>query len=200
MALSILNLKKTFSDKIIFENFSYAFTKTGLYAIIGDSGIGKTTLLRLISGLDTNYEGNIVGGGAQNVSFAFQEYRLFPQLSALKNLTAVVYKKATSAEIESSKQMLFRLGFSESELYLTPNQLSGGMKQRVSIARAFLKKCAILILDEPTKELDPELTDKVREIIREESKNRLVIMVTHNKSDISELNPKIIDLNSTKNA
>jgi NitT/TauT family transport system ATP-binding protein len=200
MALRILNINKSFFDKVIFRDFSYTFTETGLYALIGDSGIGKTTLLRLISGLDLDYSGEITGGGPKNVSFAFQEYRLFPQLSALENLTEVVFKNATDQDFETAKHMLLRLGFSEKDINLNPDQLSGGMKQRVSLARAFLKKSSVLILDEPTKELDEELSNTVRGMICEEAKKRLVIVVTHNKKDVYELNPRVIDLNLIKNS
>ncbi len=195
MGLEIKNLTKTFGDKKIFTDFSFSFPDKGLCVITGVSGIGKTTLLRLIAGLDTEFEGSIVGGGIGNVSFAFQEYRLFPQLSALDNIVLSNFKSKNEAEIELATKMLQRLGFSEKDMQLYPNELSGGMKQRVSLARAFIKKAPILLLDEPTKELDYENAKLVKDIIRDLSCDRLIILVTHNITDADELNSVKIAIN-----
>lgn len=194
MSLTIKNLCKSFGEKQILIDFSYLFSDSGIYIIKGDSGIGKTTLLRIISGIDKKYTGSVIGGGIGNVSFCFQEYRLFPQLTALQNITDVVWEKADESNVFSAREMLLKLGFCENEFNLLPNQLSGGMKQRVSLARAFLKKSPILLLDEPTKELDKALCKIVRDIIQQESKHRLVIMVTHSNEDILEMDAKIIHL------
>ena len=90
--------------------------------------------------------------------------------------------------------MLLSLGFRENDLYLLPDELSGGMKQRVSLARAFLFDAPILLLDEPTKELDPSNADTVRKIIKEQSLTRLVILVSHNGEDIDKLGATKINL------
>ena len=82
MSLEIIDLSKSFGERAVLDSFSYKFDQTGLYVIAGESGIGKTTLLRIIAGLDKDYSGSVVGGGIDNVSFMFQEYRLFPSLSA----------------------------------------------------------------------------------------------------------------------
>ena len=195
MTLRIESLKKAFGEKQIFSDFSYSFTDKGLYVIKGDSGIGKTTLLRIISGIDKKFTGYVFGGGYENVSVSFQEYRLFPQLTALENITESVWEKANENNLSDAREMLFKLGFSQEETALFPHELSGGMKQRVSLARAFLKDSPILILDEPTKELDRDLCDIVIDMIKSETERRLVIMVTHSESDISNLNPTIINLN-----
>ena len=187
MALSIKNLTKSFGDKSILSDFSYEFPENGVYIISGDSGSGKTTLLRIVAGLDKEYSGKITGGGFDNVSYAFQEYRLFPMLSALKNLTVSVFEEPDEKEMLSAKNLLSRLKFTESDMLLYPRELSGGMKPRVSFARAVLKKAPILILDEPTKELDSELCRIMRDIIVEESRKRLVLMVTHRAEDIEGL-------------
>lgn len=198
MNLKVENLSKKFGDKKIFENFSYEFSPFGIYVITGESGIGKTTLLRIISGLDKKYTGSVIGGGFQNVSFSFQEYRLFDGLTALENITEVVFEKADEKDIEKAKSLLFSLGFNEAELNLFPSELSGGMKQRVSLARAFLKPCGVLILDEPTKELDDELCKKIRDLIKQEAKKRLVLVVTHSEADIKALQGLILNLNLYK--
>ena len=193
MILSITNLKKAFGEKKIFEDFNYHFNEKGLYIITGESGVGKTTLLRIICGLDENYDGCVLGGGFKNTSYAFQDHRLFPQLSLIKNLTEI-FDFNTDETNRISKEILIKLGFTEKDFHLLPSELSGGMKQRVSIARAMLKNAPILLLDEPTKELDEALREKVISLIEEESKKRLVIMVTHNETEIASLNPIAIKL------
>ncbi len=196
MALTVRNLTKKFDKKAIFDGFSYEFDKKGIYAIIGESGVGKTTLLRMIAGLDNDFSGEISDGGIGNVSYAFQEYRLFPTLTALENLTLVSFKSATPSECERAKSLLTAFGFSDADMQLKPNKLSGGMKQRVSIARAILKDAPVLLLDEATKELDRENAYAVLDAIKRESEARLVILVTHNDEDIEYLEAKIVSLSA----
>ena len=133
------------------------------------------------------FKGEILGGGFSNVSVAFQEYRLFPALSAIENVT-----EATNSSLIEAEKMLQNLGFSKSDMNLRPEKLSGGMKQRVSLARAILKKTPILLLDEPTKELDSEIKTALYTIIKNESKKRLVIFISHSQDDIDALNPEVI--------
>lgn len=193
MNLKLNILEKKFDDKVIFKDFSYKFDEKGVYLLFGKSGTGKTTLLRIIAGLDKKFKGTVEGAGAENVSFVFQEYRLFPNLTALNNVVLAISDGKDDKIKKKAMNLLLNLGFSESDLHLLPGELSGGMKQRVSFARALLKNAPILLLDEPTKELDSELRNKLYEIIKEEAKTRLVIMVSHNKEDIDFLSPIIIN-------
>ena len=192
MSLRLVNISKKFDKKIIFDGFSYDFSKTGVYALIGNSGTGKTTLLRIISGLDTNFSGEVIDGGIKNTSFAFQEYRLFPQLCALDNAVIANGEPDDTHLVERGKELLLRLGFSESDLTLLPSELSGGMKQRVSLVRAILRDTPVLLLDEPTKELDEEIRASLYEIIKEESERRLVIIVSHHNEDFEYIDTKKI--------
>lgn len=192
MSLKIENLTKQFDKKNLFKNFSYQFNRSGIVALVGESGNGKTTMLRMIAGLDKKYKGEISGGGFSNVSFMFQEYRLFPQLSALDNVIFANYDTPTQEQRLEAKEILLRLGFSENDVKLLPSELSGGMKQRVSFARAILKKTPVLLLDEPTKELDSKHREFVHNIISEQAKERLVIIVSHNDEDITYLNAEKI--------
>ena len=187
MSLEIINVSKCFGEKVVFDNFSYSFSTEGLYVITGESGIGKTTLLRMIAGLDTDFSGEISGGNTENVSFMFQEYRLFPSLNALKN--AALSLKAE--DFGRAEALLKRLGFTDQDLKKRPAHLSGGMKQRVAFARAVLMDAPILILDEPTKELDAESIRIMLDIVAEEAKKRLVIAVTHDDMLINS-NPRAI--------
>ena len=194
MSLIIKNLTKKFDDKTIIDNLSYEFPDHGVVAITGESGIGKTTLLRIISGLEKNYDGEVLGGGFGNVSFAFQEYRLFPSLTALDNIIFAISDTKNEAVVKKAKEMLLSLGLKESDFDLFPGELSGGMKQRVSLARAFLKDAPTLLLDEPTKELDKENISLLTVIIQKISMYRLVIIVTHNLEDIECLSPSILQI------
>ena len=198
MKLIINSLCKKFDKKTVFNNFSHSFPEKGIVAIAGESGIGKTTLLRIIAGLDKDYCGEVLGGGIGNVSFAFQEYRLFPNLTAFENVIFAISDGKDEAVCINAKKLLMRLGFRENDFTLLPSELSGGMKQRVSLARAFMKKADILLLDEPTKELDPTNAKAVKEIITEQSKERLIIMVSHHGDDISDLNAEVINISKNE--
>ncbi len=192
--LKLTNITKSFGDKLIFNGFSYSFPEKGIFALVGESGVGKTTLLRLIGGLDTDFSGQISGSGRKNISMAFQEYRLFPTLSALENVLIGASNKPTEEERGAALELLLSLGFSKEDSFLLPEALSGGMKMRVSLARAVMRKAPILLLDEPTKELDEENKYSVLDVIKTEGEKRLVIMVTHNKRDTELLSANIIEL------
>ena len=195
MSLELKSINKSFGEKLLFRDFSYNFTDTGLYAITGESGRGKTTLLRLIAGLDNSYDGEITGVEENDISICFQEHRLFGALTALQNITEVSFQNASDDDRVRAKLLLQRLGFTENDMQLYPKELSGGMKQRVAFARAILRESRILLLDEPTKELDDATKSLMLDVIREESEKRLVIMVSHD-TDASALGAKIIELNN----
>ena len=191
MSIELKNLSKAFDGKKILDSFSYEFPQKGLVVLKADSGVGKTTLLRIISGLEKADSGEIIGVTADSVSYAFQEYRLFPQLNALENVLIASFKKAGEKEEKSAVALLERLRLSKEELTKRPSELSGGMKQRINLARALLCDRPILLLDEPFKELDEELIRILTEIIYEQAQKRLVILVTHQ----NELNAdKVIEL------
>ena len=194
MSLTIQSLTKAFGEKKLFENLTYDFLDTGIYAVVGESGAGKTTLLRMICGLDNDYSGKIIGGGFENTSFAFQESRLFPELTAIENVVLANHDDLTPDAVTEAEKMLISLGIQKSDQALYPDELSGGMKARISLARAFLNGTPILLLDEPTSELDKENADLVRELILTEAKKRLIIMVSHNPEEIEALGATTIKI------
>lgn len=181
MSIQIKNLKKSFDKRVIFEDFNYTFSDTGIYLLKADSGVGKTTLLRIIAGLDKSYSGEIIGISPADISFAFQEYRLFPTLNLIDNVMIASESESTE-DLERAENLLARLGLGIECYSLLPSELSGGMRQRVSLARALLKKSQCLLLDEPTKELDASLIESFLKIIEEESKSRFIIISTHDSA------------------
>ena len=189
----LTNISKSYGDKSILKDFSLTVKENSICIITGDSGCGKTTLLRIISGLDTDYTGEIVGISPSDCAFVFQEYRLFPTLSALDNV-ALTAKGEKEEKRDIAKKILFDLKFNESDLYKLPSELSGGMKQRVSLARALASDRPVMLFDEPTKELDKSLRQELYEIIKKLSKNKTVIMVSHLTEDVKELSSVVVEL------
>ena len=187
-------ISKSYEEKTLFRDFSYLFPQKGVFALCGKSGTGKTTLLRIMSGLDKDFSGNCEGFGISNTSFCFQEYRLFPTLTALENIARISFKSSAKENEAIAKNMLKRLDFSEEDIMLFPDELSGGMKQRVAFARAILRDAPVLLLDECTKELDKEVAHKMLSIIKEEAEKRLVILVTHKEDELSYLDAVKIEI------
>ena len=179
--LILSDLTKRFDEKLLFSHLSYSFPERGLFLLLGESGSGKTTLFRMIAGLDTDFQGSIAGGGKKNVSIAFQEHRLLPVLSALGNVAEALrpqYSDYAQATAEAEKA-LHSLGFPKEDFKARPAALSGGMRQRVSLARAFSVKRPILLLDEPEKELDALLRGRLYDAISREKSDRLILVSSH---------------------
>ena len=185
MKIQINNLTKRYGDKIVFENYTNTFDFNGILLLKGVSGLGKTTLMRMIAGLENADKGEILKS-TKSVSFMFQEDRLIPFVSVLKNLTAVCSE-------EKALNYLKLMGL-ENEKDNSPLSLSGGMRRRVALARALCFQSDLVILDEPFKGLDEELKSNICEIIKEESKKRDFIIISHDSQDAELLNAKIIEL------
>ncbi len=178
--LKLSSLSKRFGEELLFRDLSFQFPKTGLFILCGGSGSGKTTLLRMIAGLDTDYEGEIEGGGLERVSYVFQEHRLLPSLTALDNVALILSGPLREEENRKKAALLLtEVGYPEEDLLKKPHQLSGGMKQRVSLARALAAARPILLLDEPEKDLDPSLKERLLRLIQRKSTEALVVLVSH---------------------
>ena len=185
MKIQINNLTKKFGDKVVFDSYTNTFDFDGILLIKGVSGLGKTTLMRIIAGLEKADKGEIKAS-YKSISFMFQEDRLIPFISVLKNLTAVCSE-------EKALHYLKLMGL-ENEKDNSPLSLSGGMRRRVALARALCFQSDLVILDEPFKGLDENLKENICEIIKEESKNRDFIIISHDSEDAKLLNAKIIEL------
>ncbi len=192
--LRIQSVTKSFGDQIIFENFSFDFPMTGLFCLTGESGKGKTTLLRMIAGLDKEYSGSMTN--LPTVSYLFQDKRLFPTLSTLDNLMIITRESGSAREqfLQKAKDMLRTLNIFDEDFKKKPAQLSGGMQQRVAIARALLFDAPVLLLDEPSKELDEQNKNILRDLITKEAEKRLVIVVSHHEDDIRVMNAVCVPL------
>lgn len=202
--LELKNIKKSFSGRKILDGISLKVTDGEIMCIVGQSGGGKTTLLRCISGLERIDEGEMILDGRKFdpmsskealIGVVFQEYNLFPHLSVLENVTLapkIALKKDPQAVEKEVRQLLKKLAL-EGKENLYPYQLSGGQKQRVSIARALAMHPKILCYDEPTSALDPGLRDKVRDIILSlKNESMTQIVVTHDLNFAREIADDIL--------
>jgi len=190
--LELRNISKKFGDKQILKDFNLIVPEKQVLSIVGPSGGGKTTLLRMLAGLETIDSGQVIyNGEALDVAelekrnllgFVFQDFQLFPHLSVLENLTlSPIHTMNVSREEaeEKAQGLLARLGLSEhAKAY--PYSLSGGQKQRVALARAMMINPEIIGYDEPTSALDPALRLEVEKLILQNREMGMTqIVVTH---------------------
>ena len=175
--LELRNINKAFGGKQILTNFSLSIPEKQILAIVGPSGGGKTTLLRMLAGLETIDSGEIYYNGESLaidelekrnlLGFVFQDFQLFPHLSVLDNLTLSPIKTMNMEKEVAEKKargLLEQLGLSgHAEAF--PFSLSGGQKQRVALARAMMINPEVIGYDEPTSALDPELRLEVEKLI-----------------------------------
>jgi polar amino acid transport system ATP-binding protein len=190
MRLELSGLTKTFGAHRVLDAISLDLPDVHAFVLIGPSGGGKSTLLRILAGLERPETGHVSIDGAPlpreeeplrkyrcHVGTVFQAYNLFPHLPALENIMLPLEKARTRA-METLQR--FQL---EPHAHKKPAQLSGGQKQRVAIARAVAIKPRLLLFDEPTSALDPEMTAEVLEMIEElKREGRDLVLVTHEMS------------------
>ena len=207
--LEVINLKKSFGDRVILDNVNLTVKDDEILCIVGPSGAGKTTLLRCITGLDTPDSGEFLmdgkpfdpqGTGASDrvIGVVFQDFNLFPNLSVMENITlapTMVLKQPKDEAVKKAQELLAELGLStKGNLY--PWQLSGGQKQRVAIARALAMKPKILCYDEPTSALDPNLRQDVANIILSLKKGGVTqLVVTHDLDFAEEIADDLLKVN-----
>ena len=217
--ITISNLEKTYNIKsnpvYALKDVSFNIQYGELIFIMGPSGSGKTTLLNLIGGIDSPTDGNIIVCGEKiseysdrkltkyrkaRLSFVFQFYSLIPTLTALENvelimeLTGINRRKIRNL----AKDFLIKVHLDD-RLNNFPSQLSGGERQRVAIARALAKNPEILLIDEPTGQLDQETGEEIVALIRDVSKHykKTVLLVTHDQ-ELKKFADRILELRSGK--
>lgn len=212
--LELKDIKKDYklADNVVpaLKGVSIAFRHNEFVSILGPSGCGKTTMLNIIGGLDQYTSGDLIIKGQStkkfkggdwdtyrnhSIGFVFQSYNLIPHLSVLGNVELALTLAGISSKERKQRAMavLERVGL-KNECKKRPNQLSGGQMQRVAIARALVNNPEILLADEPTGALDSKTSVQIMELIKEISKERLVIMVTHNTELAEKYSSRIIKL------
>ena len=195
MRLKVTNVSKSFLGQTVLRRVNLEFEEVHTLALIGPSGGGKSTLLRIIAGLEKPDEGQIyldqkeiiyrekeLMDHRRSIGTVFQAYNLFPHLTALQNITLPLEKVHRYVPAEARQlatEILERFQLAEHS-HKPPAQLSGGQRQRVAIARAVSIKPKLLLFDEPTSALDPEMTAEVLQLIEElREEGRDIMIVTH---------------------
>ena len=204
--LELKNISKKFKDRQILENFNLTVEENKILAIVGPSGGGKTTLLRMLAGLEKIDSGEIIYNGESLpidelekrnlLGFVFQDFQLFPHLTVLENLVLSPIKTMNMSKNDAEKKaltLLNKLGL-DKQVNSYPISLSGGQKQRVALARAMMIDPKIIGYDEPTSALDPELRLEVEKLIlknRELGITQIVVTHAENIADsILKVEPK----------
>ena len=190
MNINIRNLTKKYGKKEIFKNFSLEIETGKVTALMGKSGFGKTTLIRILMELEKYDEGKITGLENQKISTVFQEDRLCENLSAITNISIVCEKETSIREISAE---LEKIGLKESQ-NKPVKTLSGGMKRRVAIIRCIMAKSDIIIFDEPLKGLDEITKKNVIRYLKEKIRGKTVIIVTHDIEEARQLDGTIVNL------
>lgn len=217
--LEVSHLKKVYRIKneepvMALDDVSLKFPETGLVFILGKSGSGKSTLLNVMGGLDKPDEGEIIINGKSSLEFSgsemdsyrntylgfiFQEYNILSDFTVKENIALALqlqHKKATDEEIEKILQEVDLQGSGMEKR--KPNELSGGQKQRVAIARALVKDPKIIFGDEPTGALDSNTGKQVFETLKKLSKDKLVIIVSHDRDFAEHFGDRVIELRDGK--
>lgn len=194
--LNIENLSFSYGDKIIIKDFSLEIPEKGVFAIMGPSGCGKSTLFSLISGLLKPDSGSIKCH-AQKIAFAFQDARLMPWMTAAENVNFVLGGKKNT--VVKAISALEEVGLGEdADKY--PDELSGGMQKRVSLARAFVTDADFFLLDEPFTGLDSERKRNIITKVKEIGKKSSVLLITHDIYDAEECASILFNFNELNKA
>lgn len=206
--LKLVNVKKDYDDREALKGIDLEVKKGEVVVILGPSGCGKSTLLRCINGLEKIKEGEIVlknyGSLGKDVAFekirgtvgmVFQSYELFPHMNVINNILLGPMKAQNRDKAEVEKQadeLLERVGLKDRK-YAYPRELSGGQKQRIAIVRALCMNPEIMLFDEVTAALDPEMVREVLKVILELAKNGMtMVIVTHEMEFAKHVADKIV--------
>lgn len=214
MSIRLENISKIFGSKIVLDSINLHFSPKKLTALLGPSGGGKTTLLRIIAGLELPSSGRLEFNGfdftntppkARSVGFVFQHYALFSHLSVFENVAfglQVKPKKIRPSKQEIKKQVeeLLKMVQLEEFANAAPSSLSGGQAQRIALIRALATCPQILLLDEPFSALDRKIRKELRVFLRKlhDERGLCSIFVTHDKEEALDLADEIVIINNGK--
>lgn len=208
--INVENISKTFGDKVVLNDLSLTIDKKEVVTLIGSSGCGKSTLVRCIAGLESIQKGKItidntevknVKSVAGKIGMVFQNFNLFLHYTVLDNVSKPLQtiKKMKKSEADELGRELLKKVHLEDQASQYPSTLSGGQKQRVAIARALAMNPEIMIFDEPTSSLDPELAHEVFETIRDlAEEGQTMIIVTHQINAIKNFATRVVFLSHGK--
>lgn len=179
--IKLTHLTLRFEDKLVLDDFSLTLPERGIWCLMGPSGCGKTTLLRTLLGLETPESGAVTGITRGEAAVLFQEDRLLPWLSLRRNLTEV-----TGCSDEEAAAWLAAVEL-DAELDALPEQLSGGMRRRVALARALAYPARLLIFDEPFQGMDDALKTRLYPLLRQAAATKPMLLVTHDPEEAAAL-------------
>ena len=191
--LEMKNITKEYAGLKALKGVDFSIKKGEIVAIIGPSGSGKSTLLRCVNGLNQMTSGEIKLQGTTGM--VFQHFNLFPHMTCLENITyaPMKVKKENKASAEAKAKDLLKMVNLESKADVYPAQISGGQKQRVAIARALAMEPDLMLFDEPTTALDPEITGEVRQVMNKLADEHMTMMVvTHEMGFAKEVADRVI--------
>ena len=191
MAIVLTDISKAYGPIEVFNKFNCRIEEGTVTCVMGPSGGGKTTLLRLIAGLERPDCGQITEVSHLRKSFVFQEDRLCENLSAASNISLVCRKSVRPAVIIGA---MSNLGFSPDDVRRTVRGMSGGMRRRVAVLRALMAEYDILLMDEPFSGLDAETKEKVILYTKERSKGKTAVFVTHDETEAEIMGAGVICL------
>lgn len=187
--IELQNVTRRFGERTVLQELSYTFPKKGIVALMGASGLGKTTLLRLLAGLDSPDGGSVLNTFGRT-AVSFQEPRLVPWLTCEENIRFVLPEEDASDRVT---ELLQALELTDAANAL-PDTLSGGMKQRVSLARALAFGGDLLLLDEPFSALDKALKTRLFPLIKNANPAGLTVIITHDVQEAHALDAQILSL------
>jgi len=188
--ISVKHLQKSYGTQCVLDDVTFAVTDEQITCVMAPSGVGKTTLLQILMGLEKPDSGTVSLPPNCRWAAVFQEDRLLEHLDAMGNLKFVL---GNDFDLTEAKSILEDLGLTEVEGKLVCD-FSGGMKRRLALARALLASADALALDEPFSGLDEENREKAIACIRRRTEGKPVFLVTHNEDDVAGLNAKLIRL------
>ena len=192
MNIEIKNVSKRFDEQVIFEDFSADIPEKKTTVVVGESGRGKTTLLRMIAGLENHYTGTITNIPPR-LTFLFQENALLPWKTVTENIVFPVIDILPSKTIADDLQELLDLTFLTGHEKKFPHELSGGMQRRAALCRALIYPSELFLFDEPFSGLDVVMKNKIVEgVFSRLGSQKTIILVTHDESVINRCDTKII--------